>query len=170
MLASASSADSLGTTLDSFLADSPHAAALENGERLFDFATARYSVSREGKCVLHLWSDERNAVLRVLDAELKPRLLRLSVLRFGQSQPTILEISADRSDPLFRLCPERWLELLLTRASSTRNCRFRLHRSRDNRRAHLHPRQPTRHPRTQGRGRHPPPAARTRLLGALAPT
>ncbi len=33
---------------------------------------------------------------RVLDAELKPRLLRLSVLRFGQSQPSVLEISADR--------------------------------------------------------------------------
>ncbi len=82
--------------LESFLADSPHSVALENGEQLFDFATARYSVSGEGKCVLHLWSDERNAVRRVLDAELKPRLLRLSVLRFGQSQPTIFEISADR--------------------------------------------------------------------------
>ena len=82
--------------LESFLADAPHAVALENGELLFDFSTARYSVSGEGKCVLHLWSDERNAVRRVLDAELKPRLLRLSVLRFGQSQPTILEICADR--------------------------------------------------------------------------
>ena len=90
------SADSLGQMLESFLADAPHAVALENGEPLFDFSTARYSVSGEGKCVLHLWSDERNAVRRVLDAELKPRVLRLSVLRFGQSQPTVLEISADR--------------------------------------------------------------------------
>src|SRR5271169_3260319 len=81
--------------LESFLADAPHAIAIENGEPLFDFASARYSVSGEGKCVLHLWSDERNAVRRVLDAELKPRRLRLSVLRFGQSQPTTLEISAD---------------------------------------------------------------------------
>ncbi len=90
------SAESLGQLLESFLADAPHAVALENGELLFDFTTARYSVSGEGKCVLHLWSDERNAVRRVLDAELKPHLLRLSVLRFGQSQPTILEITADR--------------------------------------------------------------------------
>src|SRR5271169_399383 len=82
--------------LESFLADAPHAIAIENGEPLFDFATARYSVSGEGKCVLHLWSDERNAVRRVLDAELKSRTLRLSVLRFGQSQPTVLEICADR--------------------------------------------------------------------------
>src|SRR5271169_6451029 len=90
------SAESLGRMLETFLADAPHAIAIENGEPLFDFATARYSVSGEGKCVLHLWSDERNAVRRVLDAELKSRTLRLSVLRFGQSQPTVLEICADR--------------------------------------------------------------------------
>src|SRR5271165_1695545 len=93
---SAISTEFLGRTLESFLADAPNAVALENGELLFDFSTARYSVSGEGKCVLHIWSDDRNAVRRVLDAEVKPRLLRLSVLRFGQSQPTILEISADR--------------------------------------------------------------------------
>jgi hypothetical protein len=90
------SAESLGRMLESFLADSAHAIALENGEPLFDFATARYSISGEGKCVLHLWSEERNAVRRVLDAELKSRVLRLSVLRFGQSQPTLMEICADR--------------------------------------------------------------------------
>ena len=89
------SAKSLGQLLESFFADAPHAVALENGELLFNFSSARYSVSGEGKCVLHLWSDERNAVRRVLDAELKPRVLRLSVLRFGQSQPTILEICSD---------------------------------------------------------------------------
>jgi len=82
--------------LESFLAEAPAAVVRENGEVLFDFSTAHYSISGDGKCVLHLWSDERNAVRRVLDAELKPRLLRLSVLRFGQSQPTILEICADR--------------------------------------------------------------------------
>jgi hypothetical protein len=86
------SADALGRMLEAFLAESPHALAIENGEPIFDFATARYSVSGEGKCVLHLWSEERNAVRRVL---------RLSVLRFGQSQPTILEICAatDRRTP-----------------------------------------------------------------------
>jgi len=90
------SAETLGRMLETFLADSPHAIALENGEPIFDFATARYSVTGEGKCVLHLWSEERNAVRRVLDAELKSRVLHLSVLRFGQSQPTVLEICADR--------------------------------------------------------------------------
>src|SRR5664279_4557980 len=96
MQSCAISADSLRPMLESFLADAPHAVALENGALLFDFSTARYSISGEGKCVLHLWSDDRNAVRRVLDAERTPRLLRLSVLRFGQSQPTILEICADR--------------------------------------------------------------------------
>jgi len=90
------SADSLGRMLEAFLADAPHAIAIENGEPIFDFATARYSISGEGKCVLHLWSDERNAVRRVLDAELKSRVLLLKVLRFGQSQPTVLEICAER--------------------------------------------------------------------------
>ena len=63
---------------------------------LFDFATARYAVSGEGKCVLHLWSEERNTVRRVLDAECNGRIMRLKVLRFGQSQPKLLEICADR--------------------------------------------------------------------------
>ncbi len=89
------SAESLGRMLESFLADAPHAVVLENGETLFDFATARYSVSGEGKCVLHLWSEERNSVRRVLDAEMKPGLMCLSVLRFGQSRPIVLEISGD---------------------------------------------------------------------------
>ena len=96
MQSCAISAESLGRTLEAFLADAPHSIAIENGEPIFDFATARYSVSGEGKCVLHLWSEERNAVRRVLDAEVRHRLLRLSVLRFGQSLPTVLEICADR--------------------------------------------------------------------------
>src|SRR3974390_801089 len=90
------SEESLGRTLESSLADAPHAVASENGELLFDFSTARYSVSGEGKCVLHIWSDDRNAVRRVTDAELRPGMLRLSVLRFGQSQAPILEIWAER--------------------------------------------------------------------------
>ena len=57
--------------LEQFLADAPQAVAIEDGEMLFDFATARYSVSGEGKCVLHLWSEERNTVRRVLDAEVE---------------------------------------------------------------------------------------------------
>ena len=89
------SVETLTRLLEDFLADAPQAVAVENGEVLFDFASAKYSVTGEGKCVLHIWSEERNTVRRVLDAEGKGRTLRLQVLRFGQSQPNVLEISAD---------------------------------------------------------------------------
>jgi hypothetical protein len=69
---------------------------VEDGEVLFDFGTAKYSVSGEGRCILHLWSEERNTVRRVLNAEVKGRTLRLNVVRFGQAQPRLLEICADR--------------------------------------------------------------------------
>src|ERR1017187_4288166 len=95
MQSCAISADALGRMLEAFLAESPHDLAIENGEPIFDYPTAGDSVSGEGKCVLHLWSEERNAVRRVLDAELKSRVLRLTVLRFGQSQPIVLAICAD---------------------------------------------------------------------------
>jgi hypothetical protein len=88
--------DLLAKMLEQFLAGTPQAIAVEDGEVLFDFDTAKYSVSGEGKCILHLWSEERNAVRRVLTAETKGRILRLSVLRFGQAQPRVLEICADR--------------------------------------------------------------------------
>src|SRR5271157_3844243 len=96
MQASTIAPDLLAKMLEQFLAGTPQAIAVEDGEVLFDFDTARYSVSGEGKCVLHLWSEERNAVRRVLDAELKSHVLHFSVMRFGQSQPTTLEICADR--------------------------------------------------------------------------
>ena len=96
MQATAISPKFLASMLEQFLADAPQAVAIEDGEVLFDFATAKYSVSGEGKCVLHLWSEERNTVRRVLDAEVKGRTLRLSVMRFGQAQTKVLEICADR--------------------------------------------------------------------------
>ena len=94
MQAIAISAASLAAMFEQFLAGAPEAVVIEDGELLFDFATARYSISGEGKCVLHLWSEERNTVRRVVDAMATAEVLRLQVLRFGQSQPTMMEISA----------------------------------------------------------------------------
>jgi hypothetical protein len=96
MQPSAISADYLAKMLEQFLADTPQAVAIEDGEVLFDFGTNKYSVSGEGKCILHLWSEERNTVRRVLDAEVKGRTLRLNALRFGQAQPKLMEICAGR--------------------------------------------------------------------------
>lgn len=48
-----------------------------NGTALFDRTRAKYPVSGEyGKCLLPLWSDERNTVRRVLEAEENKGLLR----------------------------------------------------------------------------------------------
>jgi len=88
------SPESLDNLLQQFLAEAPGAAVLEDGVVLLDFGSAKYSVSGEGRCVLHIWSEERNMVRRVVDAEAGPAALKLQVLRFGQSQPTLLEITA----------------------------------------------------------------------------
>ena len=82
------------TMLQDFLADTPNAVVIEDGVVLFEFASAKYSVSGEGKCVLHIWSEERTMVRRVVDATMKSGVLQLQVLRFGQSQPNLLEITA----------------------------------------------------------------------------
>jgi hypothetical protein len=96
MPAGTTSAEFLTQMMEQFLAAAPQAVAVEDGEVLFGFDSAKYSVSGEGKCVLHLWSEERNTVRRVLDAECDGHTLRLQVLRFGQSQPRLMEICADR--------------------------------------------------------------------------
>ncbi len=96
MLAATISAEFLTQMMEQFLASAQQAVVVEDGEVLFDFASAKYSVSGEGKCVLHLWSEERNTVRRVIDAEGDGHTLRLQVLRFGQSQPKVMEICADR--------------------------------------------------------------------------
>ncbi len=63
------------------------AVATEDGEVLFDFGTARYSVSGEGKCVLHIWSEERNTVRRVLDAEVEAALCACRCCASGNRSP-----------------------------------------------------------------------------------
>ncbi len=89
--------DALALAVTEFLAESQNAVMIEGGEVIFDFANAKYSCSADhGKCLLHLWSDERNTVRRVLDVETKNGLLRLSVQTFGQTRPSIMEICRDR--------------------------------------------------------------------------
>jgi hypothetical protein len=89
--------DLLARSLQEFLAASHSAVVLEDGQLLFDLETAQYSLSSEkGRCLLHLWSPERNVVRHVLDAELKNNMLTLSVRRFGQTRPTKMEICRDR--------------------------------------------------------------------------
>jgi hypothetical protein len=95
-------AEALTHALEEFLGDASGAVVIEDGGVMFDLAQAKYSISGEhNKCLLHLWSPERNTVRRVLDAEVKSGTLRLAVQRLGQAQPTKLEICRERD----RRCP-----------------------------------------------------------------
>ncbi|MEO8725540.1 MAG: hypothetical protein ABI383_05400 [Acidobacteriaceae bacterium] len=88
---------SLSRTIEEFIIASPSPAVIEEGEVAFDFCNAKYSISSEhGRCLLHLWSAERNAMRRIIGAEQKPNSLRLTVQRFGQTKPTRMEIVRQR--------------------------------------------------------------------------
>ncbi len=111
-------ADALTKSLQDFLAESPAAVVVEGGEVIFDFTTAKYACRAErGKCLLHLWSDERNTVRRVLDTEIKNGVLRLRVQRFGQSRPGVMEIccNRDRRTPTARKTARAAYQRLLQR-------------------------------------------------------
>src|ERR1700693_4584749 len=87
----------LARTVQDFLSEAAGAVVLENGAVAFDLAQSKYSISGEyNRCLLHLWSAERNAVRRVLDAEVKNGTLQLAVQRLGQARPSKLEICRER--------------------------------------------------------------------------
>jgi hypothetical protein len=89
--------DALTRTVQDFLSEASGAVVLEDGAVAFDLGQAKYSISGDyNKCLLHLWSAERNTVRRVLDAEIKNGVLKLAVQRLGQSRPTRLEICRER--------------------------------------------------------------------------
>lgn len=89
--------DSLSQTLADFLEGARAAVVVEDGAIAFDLAESKYSISGEyNKCLLHLWSSERNFVRRVLDAEVKTTTLRLQVQRMGQNRATRLDFCRDR--------------------------------------------------------------------------
>jgi hypothetical protein len=87
----------LTRTVQDFLNGAAGAVVLENGAVAFDLAQSKYSISGEyNRCLIHLWSAERNSVRRVLEAEVKNGTLRLAVQRLGQARPSRLEICRER--------------------------------------------------------------------------
>lgn len=113
-----SSAD-LTRQIEDFLQNSPQSVVVEDGQVIFDLSTARYSVSSSrDKCVLEMWSEERNHVRRVESAELKNGVLRLSVRKFGQARPHKLEIclERDRRTPAARRSTRSAYQRVLERA------------------------------------------------------
>ncbi|WP_446741709.1 hypothetical protein [Silvibacterium acidisoli] len=94
---SASTAPQLASQIEEFLTASPKSVVLEDGRILFDMQVARYSLSSEqGRCMLHLWSGDRNLVRTVTAVRIRKNSLRLEVRRFGQSKPQAMELVADR--------------------------------------------------------------------------
>jgi hypothetical protein len=77
-------AESLARVMEEFLGGSRNAVVVEDGARVFDLNESKYSISGEyNKCLLHLWSSERNVVRRILDSEVRNGNLRLIVQKLG---------------------------------------------------------------------------------------
>lgn len=86
----------LARALEDFFSAHPHAAVLEDGRVVFDLRLAHCSVTAEhGRCLLHLWSEERNMVRTVTGMQQKRETLRLETRRFGQTKPQQLTIIPD---------------------------------------------------------------------------
>jgi hypothetical protein len=93
--------EQMAGAIAAYFAEHPQAVVLEDGKVVFELGSelgsAQHSVSTEhGRCSLHLWSEERNLVRRVVSATERGGALRLATLRFGQSQTKLLELVADR--------------------------------------------------------------------------
>ncbi len=105
--------------IEEYLTDHPAAALLEDGRVLFDMRIARYSVSEShGRCLLQLWSEERNLVRTVVDLQRRTHCLRLMTRRMGMAKPQALELvpNSDRRTPTLRDAARRNYQRLLERA------------------------------------------------------
>jgi hypothetical protein len=109
----------LAQTIEEYLTDHPTAALLEDGSVQFDMRTAHYAVSEShGRCLLQLWSDERNVVRTVLDVQERAQCLRLMTRRMGAAKPQALELvpTSDRRTPTARDSARRNYQHILERA------------------------------------------------------
>ena len=118
----AASASRLAQTIEEYLAQHHEAALLEDGRVLFDMRNARYAVSdSHGRCLLQLWSEERNLMRTVVETQYRAQCLRLLTRRMGAPKPQTLELvpSSDRRTPTTRDAARRnylrLLERVLTR-------------------------------------------------------
>jgi hypothetical protein len=116
--ADGASAARLAQAIETYLQDHPAAALLEDGRVLFDMRRAHYAVTEaHGRCVLQLWSDERNVVRTVVEAQERAQCLRLMTRRMGQARPQALELvpTSDRRTPTAREAARRNYQKLLER-------------------------------------------------------
>jgi hypothetical protein len=106
----------LAERMEQYLADHPAAAILEDGRVLFDMRLAHYAVNADhGRCMLQLWSEERNLIRTVVEVQERAQCLRLATRRMGASKPQMLEIvpNSDRRTPTARdMARRNYLRLL----------------------------------------------------------
>jgi hypothetical protein len=111
----------LAKDIEAYLAEHREAAVLESGRVAFDMRSARYSVTEShGRCLLQLWSDDRNLVRTVTGVERRAACLRVTTRRLGAPKPESLEIvpSRDRRTPTARDSERRNYQRLLERILS----------------------------------------------------
>ena len=116
-------ATGLAQTIEQYLSDHPAAAVLEDGRVLFDMRSARYAVTEQhGRCLLQLWSEERNLMRTVVGLEMRAQCLRLTTRRMGAAKPQALELTpaSDRRTPTAREAMRRNYQRLLERALTRR--------------------------------------------------
>ncbi len=104
--------------LEEYLADHPAAAILEDGRVVFDMRTARYSVTEShGRCLIQLWSEERNVMRTVVGLQARAQCLRVTTRRMGAPKPQVLELvpTSDRRTPTARDSARRNYQKLLER-------------------------------------------------------
>ena len=105
--------------IEEYLAEHPAAAVLEEGRVLFDMRMARYAVSEQhGRCLLQLWSEERNLVRTVVEVRERAQCLLVMTRRMGAAKPQALELvpTSDRRTPTAREAARRNYQRLLERA------------------------------------------------------
>src|SRR5579863_8766046 len=111
--------DVLAKSIEEYLAEHPAAAVLEDGRVVFDMRNARYAVSEShGRCVLQLWSEERNLIRTIIEVQSRAQCLRLMTRRLGAPRPEALELvpTSDRRTPTARDSARRNYQRLLERA------------------------------------------------------
>jgi len=116
--AETASPEQLAQCIEQYLVDHPAAALLEDGRVLFDMRTARYAVTgQHGRCLLQLWSEERNLIRTVVDVRERSQCLRIATRRMGATKPQTLELvpTSDRRTPTAREATRRTYQRLLER-------------------------------------------------------
>ena len=99
------SPDQLARNIEEYLAEHPAAALIEDGRIVFDMRTAHYAVTEShGRCLLQLWSEERNLIRTVTGVQERAQCLRLATRRMGAAKPQTLELvpTSDRRTPTAR--------------------------------------------------------------------